>query len=542
MFQGRLHKNYAAIQAAVLQAEAAAGQASALGTPNFWFDGSLYQYVIPTATASTSNYTTLNMLSKFVGGPGLAIKAFGIGSATSMSNPDFYISYNAFNSKTVSTFTAYIATGTAVQVQGTVSIASNVYASQSQAVLTLTSAPGTGITIGASIKGGTLPANTWVFSTVTNTSTYYLANSNGTVFTASATNATYTVTPVVMTVTTTTGGIFSQGNVIRHATAANVDGLTQITQVVTQAGGTGTFYLSNPQTKGTAGSPIAGYYAHMPSFNFNSNDGFRVAMTASNVLTGYTWIMAARIGTTSTGFTGILSTDHNFNNTTASGTTVIGEGINRNGKYFTYKAAGSTATGAVITTGVWQILTGVYDGTAGGAATRFQARVNGTATTLTFTGTPTTATLNPGTLTFTGTNVTALTATGAIATATVVSPNSQFFNVGQTITLGGWTISGTQGTINGTQTVTACTTNTVSFAITGTITTTTTKGYISGTPIVNLYVDGNQPAAYGSAIANANAATNGLELGELIWFNSALGTTAITAFETYMKNKWLGTN
>ena len=540
MFQGRFHKNYAAIQAAVLQAEAAAGQASALGTPNFWFDGSLAQYVIPTGAATTTTYTTLNMLSKFVGGPGLAIKAFGINSTTAMSNPDYYVSYNAFNSKVVNTFTAYIATGTAVQVQGTVSTATNSYTGQSQAVLTLSSAPGTGITIGAAITGGTLPANTWVFSTVTNTSTYYLVNSNGSTFSTSATTVTYTVTPVVMTVTTSTGGIISQGSIIKANTATYVAGFTQVTQVVSQAGGTGTFYVSNSQTQGSAVAPLTGYYAYMPSFNFNSGDGFRVAMTASNVLTGYTWIMAARIGTTSTGFTGILSTDHNFNNTTATGYSVIGEGMNRNGKYLTYKAAGSTATGAVITTGTWQIFSGIYDGTQSTPATIFQARVNGTATTLTFTGTPTTATLNPGTLTFTGTNVTALTATGAIATATVVSPNSQFYNVGQTITLGGWTISGTQGTINGTQTVTACTTNTVSFAITGTITTTTTKGYISGTPIVNLYVDGNQPAAYGSAIANANAASNGLELGELIWFNSALGTTAVQAFETYMSNKWLG--
>ena len=537
MFQGRLHKNYAAIQAAVLQAEAAAGQASGLGTPNFWYDGSLYQYVIPSGTANTTNYTTLNLLSKFQGGPGLAIKYFGFVS-TNASNPDYYISYNAFNSKVVNTFTAYIATGTAVTAQGTITTSS--ITGQSLATLTVSTQPANGLTIGAAISGGNLPANSWIFSTATNTTTYYITNSSGLLYANSATTATFTVTPVIMTVTTSTGGIMSQGNIIRANTPATISAtLTQVTRVISQGTNTGTFYLSQPQTQGSAGSPLSGYYAHMPSFNFNSNDGFRVAMTGSNVLTGYTWIMTAKLGSTA-GLVGILSTDHNFNNTTASGTTVIGEGMYRNGSTLVYKAAGSTATGITFTTSSWGVYSGVYDGTQATPATRFQARYNGTASTLTFYGTPTTATLNPGLFTFTASNITSIVSTGSTATITVTSPNSQFYNVGQSITLAGWTVSGTQGSINGTQTVTACTTNSVSFAVTGTVTTATVKGTISGTPIVNLYVDGNPPTAYGSAPSNANATTNGLELGELIWFNSALGTTAVQAFESYLSNKWLG--
>lgn len=540
MFQGRFHKNYASVQSAVITIEANSGNASSLGIPNFWFDGSLYQYVIPSATANTTNYTTLNLLSKFAGGPGLAIKYFGIGSATSMSNPDYYLSYNAFNSKVVNTFTAYIATGTAITAQGTIS--TGTISGQSLATLTVSTQPTSGLTIGAAISGGNLPANSWIFSTATNTTTYYITNSSGLLYTNSATTATFTVTPVIMTVTTSTGGIMSAGNIVRATAPATISAtLTQITRVISQATNTGTFYLSQPQTQGSAGSPLSGYYAHMPSFNFNSNDGFRVAMigTGSNVLSGYTWMMAAKLGSTA-GVVGILSTDHNFNNSTASGFTVVGEGMYRNGSTLVYKAAGSTATGITFTTSSWGIYTGVYDGSKDTASTRFQARYNGTASTLTFYGTPTTATLNPGLFSFATTQVTSIISSGTTATITVTSPNSQFYNTGTSITLAGWTVSGTQGSINGTQTVTACTTNTVSFAVTGTITTATVKGTISGTPIVNLYVDGNAPTAYGSAPANPNATTNGLELGELIWFNSALGTTAIQAFETYLSNKWLG--
>ena len=535
MFQGRLHKSYAAVQAANATKS---GNIQSFGVANLWYDASRYQYVTPTGLSTTGQ--TTNLLSRFVGGPGLSTKYFGSGNSTSFSLPNFYRTYNSSrNAITASAFTAYIAPGTAITCTG--SIAPNGDGGPN-GTLTVTANSSTGIVVGMILtsSAGTVPANTWVSANLTGTATSssstWTITGNAGVAIPTIASGTITLTPIVMTVTSVTGMI-NINNQITHATTSNITTETYVTaQLTGTSGSTGTYLVSLSQTKGSSGSPIAGYIGFMNFANFDSGDGYRVAMPNSNVLTGFTVFMAARINSTS-GTAGIFSTDHGVGN---GGN---GVGIGRNSTTYTYKApGGASATGSIaVSTSAWVVHTLVFDGSQSTNAGKFVSRINGTQSTLTFTGTVGSATLNPGTYTITSTNVSSIAVTGGIATVTFTTANSTPFNVGQSITLAGWTNSGT-ATLNTSFTTTACTATTVSFALSGTLGT-IGKGSVAGTPMVNLHMDSNGPATIGATtVQNANGTANGLLLGELIIYNSTLPLSEITAVETTLKNKWLGTN
>ena len=71
----------------------------------------------------------------------------------------------------------------------------------------------------------------------------------------------------------------------------------------------------------------------------------------------------------------------------------------------------------------------------------------------------------------------------------------------------------------------------------GTLTSVTTKGSIAGTPIPNLFFDGRPPQS-GTSLTNKNTTTQGLNIGEVIMYNSALTPSAVTSVEKYLRNKW----
>ena len=179
----------------------------------------------------------------------------------------------------------------------------------------------------------------------------------------------------------------------------------------------------------------------------------------------------------------------------------------------------------------------IYDGTQATNAARFQARLNGNATVLNFTGTVTTTTTPPATFTLASSSVSSTTlSSGTCTIMLTASQGSAPYLVGQNITLAGWTTVGT-AVLNGTQTVTACNANSISFSLSGTLTSVTTKGTIAGTPIPNLFFDGRPPQS-GTSLTNKNTTTQGLNIGEVIMYNSALTPSAITSVEKYLRNKW----
>jgi hypothetical protein len=525
MFKVHMHKNVLADPVAA----PGGGNINQYGVANFWYDGSRYQYVTPTGLANPG--TTTNLLSKFAGGPGLATKTMQ--GATTFSLPDYYRTYSAtLSAIPCPNFTAYIAPGASSTFTGTITQSTD---GGPNATLTTSTTPtGAGIIIGAIITGGTIPANTWVAADLPGND-WTLTCSAGTAIPTNAVATTYTVTPIVMTVTAVASGMISVNGLIYHATSANITALTFITGLGTGTGGIGTYYVSISQTKGTSGTPISGYVCCMNYLNFNSGDGYRVGMTNSNILTGYTILMAIKLGA-NTGTVGILNTDHNLGK---SG--VLGEGIGRNGTTLTYRCAGATANGANVNTVGWHIHSMVYDGTGGTNATKFKARIDGVSSNLTFTGTVGSSTVDPSPLIITAANTTGANIISNVCTVNFSNINSPPFNIGQNITLNGWVTAGTAN-INGTYAVSNCTNGSVSFSATGTLTSVTTKGTTTGVPIVNLYMDGNSPNNYTATITNSNATSQGLLLGELIVYNSTLSTAEIGAVEQYLKNKWLGTN
>ena len=541
MFHGRYHKNYSVVQAANA---AKSGNIQSFGVANLWYDASRYQYVTPTGLSNTGQ--TTNLLSRFAGGPGLSTKYFGSGNSTSFSLPNFYRTYTALassggNAVSASAFTAYIAPGTAITCTGSIAPKGD---GGPNGTLTVTANTSTGIVVGMILtsSAGTVPANTWVSANLTGTSTsssstWTITCNAGTAIPTIA-SGTITLTPIVMTVTAVTG-ILNVNNQITHATTSNITTETYITaQLTGTTGSTGTYLVSLSQTKGSSGSPIAGYIGFFNYANFDGNDGYRVAIPTSNVLTGMTIFCALRVGN-ATGTVGIMSTDHGVGSSGGAGPIAIG----RNNTTYTYKApGGATATGSIaVITSNWVIHTLVFDGTQSANASKFVSRINGTQSTLTFTGTVDTQTADPGTYTIASANVSGIAVTGGVATVTFTTANSTPFNIGQSITLASWTNTGT-ATINGTYTVTACTATTVSFALSGTLGT-IGKGSVAGIPMVNLYMDSYGPATIGgTSVVSANASSHGLLLGELIIYNSALPLVDITAVETTLKNKWLGTN
>jgi hypothetical protein len=114
--------------------------------------------------------------------------------------------------------------------------------------------------------------------------------------------------------------------------------------------------------------------------------------------------------------------------------------------------------------------------------------------------------------------------------------------VGDTITLGSaWASGGTAVLANQSFTVTACTTTSVSFALSGTVGT-ITKGTVVGTPIPNLMVSGKAPIASATKNTNPTTATQEINIGEFMVYSNPLSDSSISALTKYLKNKWLGTN
>ena len=115
---------------------------------------------------------------------------------------------------------------------------------------------------------------------------------------------------------------------------------------------------------------------------------------------------------------------------------------------------------------------------------------------------------------------------------------SPAFVAGDAIVIAGYTAN---NSFNGTQTVTACSNTTVSFAWAPS-TSVTGYGNVSGTPIPNLNVAGKAPTISGPKNTNGVTATQGLAIGEFIVYTVALSDADRTKSEKYLKNKWLGTN
>jgi hypothetical protein len=55
-------------------------------------------------------------------------------------------------------------------------------------------------------------------------------------------------------------------------------------------------------------------------------------------------------------------------------------------------------------------------------------------------------------------------------------------------------------------------------------------------------VAGKAPIASATKNTNPVTTTQGINIGEMLVYSSALSDSQITALTTYLKNKWLGTN
>ena len=198
------------------------------------------------------------------------------------------------------------------------------------------------------------------------------------------------------------------------------------------------------------------------------------------------------------------------------------------------------ATGGATSATGWHVTALRFDGTQADNATRFKAWYDGTAESLTFSGTVGTATTAPATITST---VTAASASGTALTLTYATTGSPAYAVGDSITVAGLspTTTSTSAAVNGTFTVTACTATTVTYAVAGTYTR-TSGGTVTGVPIPNLMVAGKAPIASATKNTNPVTATQGINIGEMLVYSSPLGDSQITTLTTYLKNKWLGTN
>ena len=504
---------------------------------DFWYDASAGSYFIPSNLANGATVT--GWISKFTNGITMGTNGFGPTTGSkAYSLPNFYFVGNNTYTPTVANVSAYIAPGTASTFTGSVSTTSN----PSIATLTVTSAPtNNGIVIGYVISGGTIPANTYVFAKISGSATssssvWTLNNSVGTSIPAQA-SQTLTVTPIVMTVTSVANGIVGTNNLVYTATTANITANTFITALGTGTGGTGTYYVSINQTKGTSGSPLA-YSLVMPFVGFNSGDAFRIPMGSNlNVINGYTLLIAYRLGSVS-GNVNICGSDN------ANGGEFL---IGMSGNTYVYGSSGATATGNIkATTTGWHVHSLIYDGSQSTNATKLVARIDGVGSTLSFTGAVGNTTAAPSNLTITSTSVTANSPSTGQMTVGFATQGSAPFSVGQGIVLSGFTpnTTSTGSSINTAFTVTGCSNTSVQFSMTGTYTA-SVLGTVNGTPITNLFVAGKAPTVVsGTAVKNTNpvTATQGLNIGEMIAYESALPLSQVQTLEKYLKNKWLGTN
>ena len=134
-------------------------------------------------------------------------------------------------------FTATIAINSTTTFQGTIA----------GTTLTVTSAPaGTGITLGDILTGGAIATDIYIVKNLTGTGTS--TNSSWTISSSVTQNTTvtFTVTPVVMTVTAVTKGKLSAGQTL---TGSGITANTKITALVTgTTGGIGLYKVSKSQT------------------------------------------------------------------------------------------------------------------------------------------------------------------------------------------------------------------------------------------------------------------------------------------------------
>jgi hypothetical protein len=452
------------------------------------------------------------------------------------SLPNFYFA-SSTNAPTVASLSCYIAPGSGGTVTGTVT---QTPGNAATATLTVTANSATTIGIGYIVTGGTLPTGSYILKNLTGSassgaSTWTVTVPQGTTIPTNASSTTYTVTPIVMTVTAVASGIINTGGYLYKSSGAPtantyVTATANDNNTLTGSGGTGTYLVNISQTYASSGSPTSGISQIMPYVGFNSGDAFRVPMNAGDrTVSGYTVLIAYKWGDV-TGHVSMMGSTHGNGGDYSWG---------RNAAVREYNMAGATATGGTASATGWHVTALRFDGTQTGNANRFQAWYDGTLETLTFTGTVGTGTTAPANITLTPTGATA---TGGILTATYSTTGSPAWVVGDSVTLGSaWTSGGTAVLANQTFTVTACTVTSVSFGITGT-TGTINGGTITGTPIPNLMVSGKAPIASATKNTNPTTATQEINIGELLVYSSALSDSSISALTTYLKNKWLGTN
>ena len=525
MFRSHYHNSYVAVQSAYLASQ---GQVESFGTADFQYDASAGRYFTPASLASGG--TTTSWTSKFTSGIVVPTSGFGptYGGGT-YSLPNFYfVGTNAQNpfvaniaanisNGTTSTFTANIAQATYNAAVGN---------------LNVVSAPtGTGIALGYAISGGGLPTGSFILNNITgsgtsSTSTWQVTVPQGTTIASNATVGTYTVTPVIMTVNAVASGIVNTGGMLYKATGGPTTNTT-VTGQLTGTGGTGTYLVNIPQTYANT----AAVTQFMPFVGFNSGDAFRVPMTGNDrTIPGYTALIAYKWGDI-TGHVSMMGSTHGNGGDFSWG---------RNLAVREYNVAGATATGGNATATGWHVMALRFDGTKADNATRFNAWVDATAESLTFTGTVGTTTTAPASITST---ITAASASGTALTLTYATTGSPAYAVGDSITVAGLSpiTTSTSALVNGTFTVTACTATTVTYALTGTYTR-TSGGTVTGVPIPNLMVSGKAPIASATKNTFPTTATQEINIGELLVYSSALGDTQIASLTTYLKNKWLGTN
>lgn len=525
MFQGRFHKNYAAVQSAN---QAQSGNVESFGNADFWYDASAGRYFTPTSLATGG--TTTGWQSRFSNGTFVPTSGFGPtygGGAYSL--PNFYFVGTNAQNPVVATFTASIAVGTAGTFTGIVSTTTNLAVSN----LTVKNIPTNGgVALGYAITGGTLPTGSYILNningTANTTGTWQVTVPQGTTIPANATTTTiYTCTPITMTVSAVSNGIVNVGGMVYKATGGPTAN-TFVTAQGTGKGGTGTYLVNISQTLAST----TGITQFLPFVAFNSGDAFRVPMpSTSKVTSGYTVMIAYKWGA-ATGHVSMMGSTHGNGGDYSWG---------NNAGVHEYNVAGATATAtniAVSATG-WHIHTLVYDGTKSDNSGKFRVFYDGTQTNLTFSGTVSTSTTAPAATTCT---VSAAVITGANMVLTYPTTGSPAWEVGDIITVAGLVPAQTSGTVNnvnGTFTVTTCTNTTVGYAMSGTYTR-TSGGTITGIPIPNLMVAGKAPIASATKNTNPVTATQGINIGEFLVYSSALGDSQIAALNTYLSNKWLG--
>lgn len=512
-------------------AVANANTVNSVGQSDFWYDASMGQYFTPASLASGG--TTTGWYSK---NSGSYVPTTGFGptyGGGSYSLPNLYFAGTNAQNPVVASFTATIAVSTAKTFTGTVT---QTVGNAATATLNVTSNTAATIGIGYLVTGGTLPTGTYIYANQSGTATssassWTITVPQGTTIPTNASSVTYTVTPVIMTVSTTGTGIVNLGGIVYKSSggpSANtfVTATANENSSLTGTGGTGTYLVNISQTLAST----TALTQFLPFVGFNSGDAFRVPMTAGDrVVSGYTVCMSYKWGV-ATGHVSMLGSTHGNGGDFSWG---------NNAGVREYNVAGATATGGSVSATGWHVISLVYDGTQPDNASRFKVFVDGVQDTLTFTGTVGSSTTAPAAMTCTAS---AAAISGSNMVLTYPTTGSPAWQVGDTITVSGLVPAQTSGTVNnvnGTFTVTTCTNTTVGYAMSGTYTR-TSGGTVTGTPIPNLMVAGKAPIASATKNTNPVTTTQGINIGEFIVYKTALTPAARSSVETYLRNKWLG--